>query len=73
MEFDHRKLVGRIVEKFGTQRKFAEAVGLPASSVSGKVNNKIRISAEDIHLWSSADLLDIPAEQFEAFFFTPKF
>ena len=73
MEFDYRKLSGRIVEKFGTRRKFAEVAGLPASSVSDRLNNKIKISAADMYLWSSADLLDIPVDQFRDFFFTPKF
>lgn len=73
MEFDHSRLAGRIIEKFGTRRNFADAVGLPASSVTGKLNNKIRISAEEMYLWSSADLLNIPLEQIGDFFFVPKF
>lgn len=73
MQFDYQKLAGRIVEKFGTRREFAEAVGSPESTVSRKLNGKTKISLEDIHLWSSADLLDIPAEQIGAFFCTPKF
>lgn len=73
MQFDRRRLTGRIVEKFGTQREFAKAVGLPASTVSNKLTGKTKISEEDICLWSSADLLDIPTDQIGAFFCTPMF
>lgn len=73
MEFDRRRLLGRIIEKFGTQRDFANAAGIPASSVSNKLSNKVGISSEDIYLWCSEDLLDIPVEQIGVFFFTPKF
>lgn len=73
MQFDRQKLAGRIVEKFGTRRKFAEAVGLSESAVSYKLNGRVKISAEDIYLWSSEDLLDIPAEMIGDFFCAPKF
>ena len=73
MQFDRSKLSGRITQVFGSQRRFAEAAGLTESSVSNKLNGKTKISDEEICRWSSADLLDIPAEQIGEFFCTPKF
>lgn len=72
MQFDRRRLAGRIVEKFGTRRKFAEAAGIPASSVSCKLNGKTKITADDIYLWISADLLDIPLPEIPEYFFKPE-
>ena len=73
MQFDHQRLIGRIVEKFGTRRKFAEALGVPESTISYKLIGKTKITAKDMYLWSSEDLLDIPVEMIGDFFCVPKF
>lgn len=70
--FDFSKLRGRIVEKFGTCAAFAAAVGLPESSVSYRLNNRVPIDSEEIVLWSRPEMLDIPAEELHVYFFTPK-
>ena len=72
MQFDHSKLLGRIVEKFGTRAAFAAAVGLAESAVSYRLNNRVHLDSEEIVLWSSPELLDIPAEEIPAYFLTPK-
>ena len=51
------KLKGRIVEKYLTQEKFAEVIGISSNSMSKKMNGKIGFSQKDIVKWS--ELLDI--------------
>ena len=70
MEFDFSKLLGRIVEKYGTRSAFAEAWGKTDSYVSMRVNNKVNFDAEDIH--ECCQLLDIPASEIPVYFFTLK-
>lgn len=50
MSYNYSKLAGRIVEKFGTQAKFAEAMKLSERSVSLKLNNKVG--------WKQSEILD---------------
>jgi hypothetical protein len=65
--YEYRKLRGRIVEKFGTQGKFAEAVKLSENSLSKKLNCKVPLTQEEIRLWS--ELLDIKQSQYAEYFF----
>lgn len=69
MGFDYSKLEGRIVEKFGSNRAFAEAYGVSENTISRKLNNKIAISTADIVRMSSAEFLDIPPEKYHIYFF----
>ena len=39
--FDYSKLIGRIIEKFKTQKAFAKAMKLSANTWSNKVSGKI--------------------------------
>ena len=68
--FDYSKLIGRIIEKFGTRRAFAEAIGISENSMSQKLSNKMAITTDDIMEWSKPELLDIPHNQIGAYFFT---
>ena len=70
MAFDYRKLEGLIVEKFGTQSNFAEALGWSNSRVSARLNGTAKFSTEDIKLWSN--VLGIPADEIPVYFFTLK-
>lgn len=65
--FVYNKLRGRIIEKYGSMDSFADAIGLSTVSLSKKLNNKVGISREEIIHWS--ELLDIPAEEYGAFYF----
>ena len=49
--FDYSKLKGRIVEKFGTQGRFAAANQLTDRSMSLKLNNGIGLSQEEVLKW----------------------
>ena len=72
MEFDYSKLIGRITEKFGSQRKFANALGRAENTISKKLNNKMPITTDDINEWSKQELLDIEHQKIGVYFFTPK-
>ena len=67
-EFKYTKLRGRIVEKYGTQGRFAEAIGISENSLSKKMNCITGLSQDDILLWS--DLLDIDKSEFGDFFYS---
>lgn len=71
VEFDYSKLRGRIVEKYGSIEAFSKNFKMSNVSISKKLNNKISISREDIITWS--ELLEIPPEQYGAFYFVKKF
>lgn len=70
MEFDFSKLRGLIKEKFGSDAKFAQAMGLSSSGMSGRLNNKVPWRTEEIP--RACDLLGIPAELVAVYFFTQK-
>lgn len=67
MLYNYNKLRGRIVEKYGTQDKFAEAVGMTRQGVSMKMRGKTSFSQVDIQKW--CDLLDIKTDQIAEYFF----
>lgn len=61
------KLRGRITEKFGTESRFAEFLGVSLITVSKKLTGKSGFSKKDIEKWCSA--LDIPIEEIGNYFF----
>lgn len=70
MQYDYRKLLGRIVEILGTQAKFAEALGLSEHTVSKKLNGFIEFRQREIA--KSCEILDIKPEDIPQYFFTLK-
>lgn len=70
--FDYRKLTGRIIEKFGTRKAFAEAYGISENAMSQKLSGKMAITTDDIKEWCKPEFLDIPCDQIGVYFFTPK-
>ena len=70
--FDYSKLIGRIIEKFGTRKSFASAVGYSENTISRKLSGKIPISTEDITEWSSPSVLDISYSDIPEYFFKLK-
>lgn len=65
--FDYSKLRGRIKERFGTQDRFAAALGIGRVSLSQRLNNSLGFSQEEI--LRAAELLGIPTEEIPAYFF----
>ena len=72
MAFDYSKLRGRIIEKFGSIKAFAEAYGLSKVTMSNKLNGKVSISLDDIVKMSAPELLDIQPCEYHTYFFAPK-
>lgn len=70
MKFDYSKLIGRIIEKFGSRRAFAKACGFTETTISKKLSGKMAITTDDIINWSSPELLDIDGSDISDYFFT---
>lgn len=67
MAYKTDKLKARIIEKFGDQAHFADAMGMQKSTLS-------RILAtgrewKGSHMMRAIDLLEIPASQIDSYFF----
>lgn len=67
--FDYNKLRGRIVEMFGSQKRFAEAYGIAENTMSLKLTGKMSITTDDIRKMCRPEFLDISAEDIPAYFF----
>ena len=67
-KYTYAKLRGRIIEKFGTQERFAEHIGISNTSMSKKMTRKTSFSQDDMERWSRE--LDIPLSEIGQFFFT---
>lgn len=67
MIFSYSKLKGRIIEKFGTRKKFAEEIGITETALSRKLNCKTGFSQDDIEQW--ANILDISISEYGDYFF----
>lgn len=66
--YDYSKLRGKIKEKCGTQRKFAESLGRSNNHVSNLLNNYTQFEQGDID--KSVAILDIPKDDIFVYFFT---
>lgn len=67
MDFNYAKLKGRIVEKYGTQGRFAEALGVNQMTVSRKLNGENAFTRNDMLIW--AQLLAIERTDIGSYFF----
>ena len=65
--YKYDKLRGRIIEKFGSQAKYAEALGVSEVTVSRKMNGNVGFSQRDMKQWG--ELLDISESDFGEYFF----
>ena len=63
----YSKLRGRIVEKYGSQRSFAKALGKTEQTVIAKLNGKSEFSKADIIEW--CNVLEIAEIDIPAYFF----
>ena len=70
MAYKTEKLEARIIEKFGTQKDFADALGIHKSTLSRYIS--------DGHDWKGSTLikairlLEIPEDQIDGYFFAPR-
>lgn len=68
--FDYSKLKGKIVEVLGNQKEYAKVLGLSDTSVTNKLNNDVYFSQREIIV--SVEVLGIPLEEINTYFFTRK-
>ena len=68
MQFDHSKLLGRIIEKFGSQKALCAHIGWTESKLSARLNDLVQFDAEEMYML--AEVLDIPADEIHAYFFS---
>lgn len=66
----YAKLRGRIKEFFGTEKAFAEAMGMCRAAISNRLNGKTPWHTDDI--CKAKELLQIADEEIALYFFTPK-
>lgn len=71
MAFDYRKLKGKIVEVFGCQRTFAEAIGMNVATVNLKLNGKSDWTSAE--MFKGCNLLGIPYDEMHLYFFAEKY
>lgn len=70
MCFDYNKLKGKIIEKYGSQSKFAKEYGISENSLSAKMNNKMKFTYDDIIKMS--EMLSIEKDKIGEYFFVKK-
>ena len=67
MPYNYSKLLGRIVEKVGTQSKFAERMGMSERTISLKLNGKVGWKQTEIA--RACSVLDIQDIEIPNYFF----
>ena len=70
MSYDYAKLSGRIVEKFETQARFADAMELSERSISLKLNGKVGWKQSEIT--KACKILGLAITEIPLYFFTMK-
>lgn len=68
MNFDYRKLKGRIKEYYDTQDNFAKALDIGRTALSQRLNNHINFSQKEIV--KAYVLLNLSKEEIPEYFFT---
>ena len=68
--FDFKELNISIINQFGTQAAFADAMGLSERTISLKLNN--RVPWKQTEIVRAAELLEIDPADIPRYFFTPK-
>lgn len=70
MNYDYRKLKGKIKEKYETQAEFSKALCIGESTLNLKLNNKTEWSQEE--MVKALDLLGESKSKLKEYFFTHK-
>ena len=70
MKYDYSKLIGRIIENYGTRAAFASAMGISEHSLSHKLNNKLPWKQPEME--NAARLLGFSTSDIQVYFFTIK-
>lgn len=67
MTFRYNKLRGRIVEIFGSQKAFADYLGISDATVASRLSGRLGFSQEEVYRWANA--LRIEKEEIGIYFF----
>lgn len=70
MSYDYSILLGKIVEKYGTQYNFSIAMGLSERSISLKLNDKV--PWKDSEIIKATSLLELDITDIPKYFFRQK-
>lgn len=70
MAKDFSKLIGRIVEKYGTRSAFCDALGKNPEWLSRRLNNQTEFSSDE--MIAIIDLLEINPQEMHLYFLTLK-
>ena len=70
MVYNYSKLLGKIKEVYGTQEKFALALGIGRVSLSQRLNCKLEFSQNEMN--RSVELLGLSKADIPVYFFTLK-
>ena len=65
--YNYSKLTGKIVEVYKTKENFANAMGISATSLSKKLNNKCPFKQDEVS--KAINLLDLSGENIMPYFF----
>lgn len=68
--FDYSELIGLIIAKYGSRKKYAMSAGMSQSSLSDKLRGKTPWNTDDIA--TAQKRLGFPPEAISRYFFTPK-
>lgn len=68
--FDYVPLKILIKEEYGKYESFAKELGMSRSSLSQRLNNRVKFEPEEMH--KIKELLDIPDDKVVVYFFKPK-
>ena len=69
-QFNYNKLRGKIREMYGSEREFADNIGMSNVALSAKLNGKTRFSQDDIYDFSKS--LNIIGDDIGIYFFAEK-
>lgn len=70
IKFDYSKLKGRIVEKCGTQKAFAELLGITEGTLTSKLLGYTYFTQDEI--MKAIEILEIEASKVSLYFFTQR-
>lgn len=70
--FDYSKLKGRVIEKVGSLKRYAELLNISDTSISNKLNNKVPFTQDEIFRSADIDVLDIKLDDIKLYFFAKK-
>jgi len=67
--FDYSKLLGRITERYRTQKAFCSAIGIGEPTLSGRLKCDTYFTMPEIY--DMCSVLEIPRNETADYFFTP--